>query len=259
MPLNAPVDGWAERRCWILGASTGIGAALAEALVAAGARVALSARTPERLEALAEKLGRDRTFVLPLDIRDEAAVQAAASAIRSHWAGLDLVVVMAGDYTPMRAWNVDLAAARRMIDVNLAGAFNTLHAVVPEFVAQRRGHLVLVSSVAGYRGLPQGLVYGPTKAALINLAESLWLDLAPKGVGVTVVNPGFVRTPLTAGNDFRMPALIEPPEAAREIMAGLARGDFEIHFPRRFTRWLKLLRLLPYRLYFPAIRKATGL
>ena len=259
MALNAPIDDWRGRRCWIVGASTGIGAALAEGLAAAGARVALSARTPERLEALAQRLGADRTLVLPLDVRNEVALKAAALALRSHWGGLDLVVVMAGDYTPMRAWNLDLVAARRMIDTNLAGAFNTLAAVVPAFVAEGRGHVVLVSSVAGYRGLPKGIVYGPTKAALINLAEALWLDLAPRGVGVTVVNPGFVRTPLTAQNDFEMPALIEPPEAAREIMRGLARGDFEIHFPRRFTRWLKMLRLLPYRLYFPAIRKATGL
>ena len=123
---------------------------------------------------------------------------------------------------------------------------------------QRAGTLALVSSVAGYRGLPKSLVYGPTKAALINLAETLYLDLSPKGVGVCVINPGFVKTPLTAGNDFRMPALISPEEAAREIVAGLARGAFEIHFPRRFTRWLKVMRLLPYRLYFPAIRRLIG-
>ena len=125
--------------------------------------------------------------------------------------------------------------------------------------AQGERHDRLVSSVAGYRGLPKSLVYGPTKAALINLTETLYLDLHPKGLGVCVVMPGFVKTPLTAQNDFRMPALIEPDEAAREIVAGLERGDFEIHFPRRFTGWLKLMRLLPYRLYFPAIRRMTGL
>lgn len=258
MSLNPPIGDWRGRRCWIVGASSGIGAALARELAARGARMALSARSAERLQALAGELPHGAAAVMPLDVRDAAAVEAAAASLRSRWGGLDTVVVMAGDYVPMRAWELDLEAERRMVEVNLGGAFHVLAAVLPSFLAERRGAVVLVSSVAGYRGLPRSLVYGPTKAALINLAEALWLDLAPRGIGVTVVNPGFVRTPLTAGNDFAMPALIEPEEAAREIEAGLARGDFEIHFPRRFTRWLKLARLLPYRLYFPAIRKATG-
>lgn len=258
MSLNPRIASWVGRRCWIVGASTGIGAALARELAGRGARVALSSRNAERLRALAQELPAGAAAVLPLDVRDAAAVEAAAVSLRSRWDGLDLVVVMAGDYVPMRAWELDLGTARRMVDVNLNGAFHVLAAALPSFLAARSGTVVLVSSVAGYRGLPKSLVYGPTKAALINLAEALWLDVAPRGIGVAVVNPGFVRTPLTAGNDFRMPALIEPEEAAREIVAGLGRGDFEIHFPRRFTRWLKLLRLLPYRLYFPAIRKATG-
>ena len=118
--------------------------------------------------------------------------------------------------------------------------------------------LGLVSSVAGYRGLPKSLAYGPTKAALINLAEALYLDLSPQGLGVSVVTPGFVETPLTAQNKFKMPALITPEQAARAMLAGWARGDFELHFPKRFTRWLKFMRLLPYRLYFPLVRKVTG-
>jgi short-subunit dehydrogenase len=167
-------------------------------------------------------------------------------------------MVMAGDYQPMRAWEVDLAAARSMVEVNLMGAFNVIAAVMPTLLRQRGGMLALVSSVAGYRGLPKSLVYGPTKAALINLAETLYIDLRPRGIGVCVVNPGFVKTPLTDQNDFRMPALISAEEAAREIVAGLGRGEFEIHFPRRFTRVLRLLRLLPYRLYFAAIRRLVA-
>lgn len=258
MSLNPRIGQWHGRRCWIVGASTGIGAALALDLAERGARVALSARNEERLRDLAARLPAGASAIHALDVRNAAAMEAAALALRSRWGGLDLVVVMAGDYVPMRAWELDLATTRRMIDVNLLGAYHALAAVVPAFLAERQGTVVLVSSVAGYRGLPKSLVYGPTKAALINLAEALWLDLSPRGIGVVVVNPGFVRTPLTAQNDFEMPALIEPEEAAREIVAGLERGDFEIHFPRRFTRWLKLLRLLPYRWYFPAIRKATG-
>jgi len=258
MALNPPIRDWKERRCWIVGASTGIGAALAERLAAAGARVALSARRAAPLEEIAARHPAGSTLVVPLDITDAPALAKAAAKIGKAWGGIDLVVMMAGEYKPMRAWDLDLAAARAMVDTNLMGAFNVLAAVVPRLVGQGSGTIALVSSVAGYRGLPKSLVYGPTKAAVINLAEALYLDLRPKGVGVCVVNPGFVRTPMTDRNDFRMPALIEPGEAADEIVAGLARGEFEIHFPKRFTRFLKVLQLLPYGRYFPAVRKATG-
>jgi short-subunit dehydrogenase len=143
--------------------------------------------------------------------------------------------------------------------VNYVGALYVLDAVLPAMLQRGSGHLSLVGSVAGYRGLPQSLAYGPTKAALINLAETLYLDLQASGVGVSLVNPGFVETPLTAGNRFSMPALISPAQAATEILAGWARGEFEIHFPKRFTLWMKTLRVLPYALYFPAVRKFTGL
>jgi short-subunit dehydrogenase len=130
---------------------------------------------------------------------------------------------------------------------------------VPTLLGQGNGAIGIVSSVAGYRGLPKALIYGASKAALINFAETLYLDLHPRGLGVYLINPGFVRTPLTARNDFRMPHLIDADQAAREIVAGIEHGDFEIHFPKAFTRQLKLLRLLPYRLYFAAVRRATGL
>lgn len=258
MPLNAPIESWEDRRCWIVGASTGIGAALAAELVSRGARVALSARRASLLEDQVARFGPERAMALPLDIRDAPALEAAARSIVERWDGLDVLVLMAGDYQPTRAWALDAAAAKATVETNLVGYFNALAAVLPHLVDRGAGTVVIVSSVAGYRGLPKSLVYGATKAALINMAETLYLDLHGKGIGVAVVNPGFVRTPLTAGNDFEMPALIEPAEAAREIVAGLARGAFEIHFPKRFTGWLKLLRLLPYGLYFPAIRRFTG-
>ncbi len=259
MALNPPIREWKDRRCWIIGASTGIGAALAEQLAATGARVAVSARRAEPLEALARRFGKSGSLALPLDITDAPALERAAARITDAWGGIDLVVLMAGEYRQMRAWELDLESARAMVEVNLMGYYNALAAVIPRLIDQGGGTLALVSSVAGYRGLPKSLVYGPTKAAVINLAETLYLDLSPKGIGVCVVNPGFVRTPMTAANEFRMPALIEPAEAATEIVAGLEKGEFEIHFPKRFTRWLKLLRLLPYGSYFPAVRRATGL
>ena len=258
MALNPPIRDWKDRRCWIIGGSTGIGAALAGRLAGLGARVAVSARRAGALEELVAAMPAGRGLALPLDITDGAALEKAAAKLAKQWHGIDLVVVMAGEYKPMRAWEIDATAARSMIEVNLVGCFNVLAAVVPRLLAQGSGTIALVSSVAGYRGLPRSLVYGPTKAAVINLAETLYLDLQPKGLGVCVVNPGFVRTPMTAQNDFRMPALIEPDEAADEIVKGLAAGEFEIHFPKRFTRFLKLLRVLPYGRYFPAVRKATG-
>ena len=128
---------------------------------------------------------------------------------------------------------------------------------MPALLARGSGHISLVGSVAGYRGLPNSLAYGPTKAALINLAETLYLDLHPKGIGVSLVNPGFVRTPLTAGNAFDMPALISPEEAAQAMLQGWARGDFELHFPKRFTLWMKALRLLPNRLFFSLVGRVA--
>jgi NADP-dependent 3-hydroxy acid dehydrogenase YdfG len=255
MPLNPSIIRWTDARCWIVGASTGIGAALAAALGAKGARVAVSARRAESLHAFAASMAPDRVGVLPLDVRDAAAFSLAATEIEHAWGGIDLVVFMAGAYQPVRAWDLRANDAREMVDINVTGVFNGLAAVMPQLLRQRSGTIALVSSVAGYRGLPKSLVYGATKAALINLAETLYLDLHDKGIGVCVVNPGFVRTPLTAANDFHMPALIEPEEAAREIIAGLERGRFEIHFPRRFTRWLKLLQLLPAGAYFRVVRR----
>jgi short-subunit dehydrogenase len=258
MALNPPIRQWKQRRCWIIGASTGIGASLAQTLLVRGARVAISARRREPLDEIAKKHG-ENTLVLPLDINDAPALERATAAIVEKWGGLDLAVFMAGDYQPMRAWELDLEVARRMIQTNILGYLNGLAPIIPLYMKQGAGTIALVSSVAGYRGLPKSLIYGPTKAAIINLAETMYMDLQPKGIGVCVVNPGFVRTPLTAGNEFKMPALIEPEEAAAEIVDGLERGQFEIHFPKRFTRFLKFMRLMPYSIYFPAIRKSTGL
>jgi short-subunit dehydrogenase len=159
----------------------------------------------------------------------------------------------------MRADDFDLAVANKIVDTNLRGTLNCLDAVLPVLIAQKQGGIGIVASVAGLSGLPQALIYGPTKAALINLCESLYLDLRPRGIGVYLINPGFVATPLTASNEFKMPSLISAQTAAQELVRGIEQGEFNIHFPRRFTNWLRLLRLLPYPWYFRIIHKVTGL
>ncbi len=258
MSLNPPISDWRDVRVWIVGASSGIGAALARALLERGARVALSARSSEDLQHAAVMHG-ERALAVPLDVTVEADIAPALQKIIATWGGVDLVVLCAGTHQPVRAWELDAGMARRMVDVNLNGVFNALPAIVQQMLLQKSGGIAVVSSVAGYGGLPTALVYGATKAALINLSETLYMDLAPRGIGVYLINPGFVKTPLTDKNTFEMPALISADEAAREMVAGFERGRFEIHFPRRFTLWLKLLRLLPYRWYFALVRKGTGL
>lgn len=256
-PLNPPLPAWPDARVWVIGASYGIGAATAQALLEAGARVALSARSMEKLQGVAG--GNPKALIEPLDFTRGADVAAAWERIRTAWGGCDLVLVVAGTHKEMRAWELTEADADALLEVNLNGPIATVAAVLPGFLAQGNGAIGLVSSVAGYRGLPRALIYGASKAALINFAETLYLDLHPKGLGVYLINPGFVKTPLTDKNKFDMPHLITAGAAAREIVAGLRRGDFEIHFPRVFTRQLKFLRLLPYRLYFTLIRRTTGL
>ncbi len=257
MSLNPPLAEWRGRSVWLVGASTGIGRATASLLHARGARVVVSARNARALDEFVA--AHPGSVGLPLDVTDRAAVAAAARQVAGERGRTDLVLYCAGHYRAMRATDFDLDEALRHVQVNQVGALNVIAAMLPVLLRQREGHLSLVSSVAGYRGLPNAIAYGPTKAALINLAEALYLDLSPQGIGVSVINPGFVETPLTAQNAFAMPALITPDQAALEIARGWAAGRFEIHFPKRFTLWLKALRHLPDALYFRAIRRATGL
>jgi len=157
---------------------------------------------------------------------------------------------------PMRAGDFDLDAVEQVVAINFNGAMRLAATVLPDL--QAGGGIAFVASVAGYRGLPKALAYGPGKAALIHFAECLHLDLAPQGIGVWLINPGFVATRLTARNDFAMPALLSPEQAALATVDGLKAGKFEIHYPKRFTRVMKLLALLPYGLYFPLVRRMTG-
>ena len=256
MPLNPPLTDWRGKTVWLVGASSGIGEATAHALHAQGATVFVSARNADALTRFTQS--HAGAVALPLDVTDRQAVSAAAQTVLS--AGpLALVMYCAGYYKALRATGFELAEMLKHSEVNYTGALYLLDAVLPTFVARQAGHISLISSVAGYGGLPNSLAYGPTKAALINLAETLYLDLHDSGIGVSLICPGFVETPLTAQNRFTMPALITPEQAAKEILQGWRQGLFDIHFPKRFTRWVKALQWLPYRAYFAAVRKITSL
>ncbi len=255
--MNRKIADWVGQRVWIIGASSGIGEATACQLLMLGARVAVSARNRGALELLADS--SPRAMACPLDVTDHASVARAGARVEAMWGGFDLVIIAAGGYQPMRATEFDLDAAKALLDLNLNGVLNCLDVALPVLLRQGSGGVAVVSSVAGFRGLPQALAYGPGKAALINLCESLYIDLHPRGIGVHLVTPGFVATPMTAQNDFAMPAVISADEAADSLIQGLERGQFHIHFPRRFTNVMRIGRLLPYRLYFWLVRKVTRL
>ena len=261
MPLNPRFADWNGQVVWLVGASTGIGRATASLLHARGAKVIVSARTASALDGFVRAHAGSQAVALDVTERQSLA-QAAAEVVEAH-GRIDLVVYSAGVFKPMRATAFDLDEALRQLQINYVGALNLLAAVLPQLLQQgaagKPGHLSLVSSVTGYRGLPTALGYGPTKAALINLAETLYLDLNPKGIGVSLINPGYVDTPATAQNDYPMPALIGADEAAKEMVRGWEHGEFEIHFPKRFTRALKLASLIGDRLYFAGVRRVTGL
>lgn len=250
--MNPKIVDWSGKRVWLVGASSGIGAALAGELARLGARVALSARSVDKLRALEI----EEALLLPCDATDTASLAGGRKTLLAAWRGVDLVIYLAGDYVPMRAGDFDLAIAEKVVTVNFNAAMRLAATALPDL--QAGGGIAFVASVAGYRGLPRALAYGPGKAALIHFAECLHLDLAPRGIGVWVINPGFVATQLTARNDFAMPALLTPEQAALATVDGLKTGKFEIHYPKRFTCVMKLLALLPYGLYFPLVRRLTG-
>lgn len=253
-----PADGCA----WVTGASSGIGRAVAVALARDGWRVAVSARGRDGLVSLIQETAglNGSVHPYPLDVTNPQDVAETYAAICRDLGPVALSILNAGIYLPVEIrGHVDPAPFAQSMQVNYMGVVHCLAPLLPDLIVRRRGHVVIVSSVTGYGGLPRAAAYGPTKAALINLAQTLWLDLSDRGIGVSVVNPGFVETPLTAQNDFRMPALLTPEQAADEILAGWAAGRFEIHFPKRFTLWVKALSHLGDASYFRAVRRATGL
>lgn len=241
---------------WIIGASTGIGRAVAEALASQGIKVAASARSVDKLKEL-EKAFPGVVTAYPLDVTDEASLKDKAAEIDANYGGLGAMLYCAAAWEPTNVQDVDPQRFATNIAVNVMGAVNVLAAIGPKMEERGKGRLGLVSSVAGYRGLPNAAEYGTTKAALIHLCESLKFKYDQSGVTMQVITPGFVDTPLTEKNEFPMPFLISAEKAAEYICKGLRGSSFEITFPKRFTFQLKLLRAIPYKLYFWMITRAT--
>ncbi len=242
---------------WITGASSGIGRALALRYAAAGHTVYASARSVDRLATLsAEAVSLSGSIqAVPLDVTDTDAVNAVVDQWIADSAVPDIAVLNAGFYSPTGLDELTLEHFEQTFAVNYMGVVKCMMALMPHYREKQTGHLVLVSSVAGYAGLPRAAAYGSSKAALINLAESMKPECDARNIKVTVVNPGFVKTPMTDLNDFNMPFQIDTDTAAERMFDGISAGKFEITFPRRFTWMLKFLRILPYPLFFPVVRQ----
>ncbi|MBU2484431.1 MAG: SDR family NAD(P)-dependent oxidoreductase [Alphaproteobacteria bacterium] len=251
-----PADGSA----WVTGASSGIGKALALELAGEGFTVYATARSEQALAELAGQSSglRGRIIAAPGDVTDTEAMAAIAERIDADGNGLALAVFNAGVYLPVHGETLKVEDFDKTFAVNLSGVVNGLVPAIARMKARGRGQVAIVSSVTGYGGMPTSAAYGATKAALINMAESLKFDLDKFGVRIQVINPGFVDTPATADNAFEMPALVQPELAAKRIARGLKSGSFEITFPRRFTYVLKALQFLPYPAYFWLMNAATG-
>ncbi|MCX5579421.1 SDR family NAD(P)-dependent oxidoreductase [Kaistia terrae] len=239
---------------WVTGGGSGIGRALALRLASDGWVVAVSARTVRDLETLAAE-APDRIHPFPLDVTDAEATLNTVALIEDRLGPIDLVVLNAGSYSRDAADQFDAAAFRATVDVNLMGTVHCLAPLLSRMLARGAGHIAVVASVVGYVGLPGAVAYGATKAALINMCEALYPQLAARNVRLSVINPGFVDTPLTQKNDFPMPFMISAEEAVDHIMAGLKSRRFEIAFPWKMALSLKLLAWLPAPLFFAVTRR----
>lgn len=239
---------------WVTGAGSGIGRALALRLAHEGWQVAVSARTAQDLATLAAE-APDHIHAFPLDVKDVEAVLETVASIEDDLGRLDLAVLNAGTYARDSAAQFDAAAFRAIVEVNLMGNVHCLAALMPRMLARGSGHIAVVSSVAGYVGLPGAAAYGASKAALINMCEALYPELAARNVRLSLINPGFVDTPLTQKNDFPMPFLISADAAVDHIMAGLISRHFENAFPWKMALSMKLLAALPARLRLAVTRR----
>ncbi|MFK7942937.1 MAG: SDR family NAD(P)-dependent oxidoreductase [Paracoccaceae bacterium] len=253
--IMRPEDG----AVWITGASGGIGRAVALNMASRGWRVYATARGAEKLEELAAEVAAFKGEIIPVpgDVTKLEDMRAAMAQIEAN-GPLALAIMNAGIYKPMRARTFSAKDAAQTFDVNLTGVANGLEPVLAHMIGRGDGHIALVASVAGYRGLPNAAAYSATKAGLIAMAEALAMDLVDLGVRISVINPGFVETEATSVNEFEMPMLMQPEEAAQKIVEGLGKPGFEIRFPWQFAAFLRAVGLLPNRAYIWAVRKVLG-
>ncbi len=248
--------------CWIIGASSGIGEALANKFYEENYDLIISARSLDKLDLIKENLlsknqNLGKILVDELDVSNRDSLQKTLAKTIVQFQKIDLVIFCSGLYKPMSAIDFDLELSKKIIDVNLVGVLNLLHLIVPQMTKQKSGHIAVIASVAGYCGLPKSFAYGASKAALINLCEGIYPELKLNGIDLSVINPGFVKTRLTDQNNFKMPFLISSKEAADVIFQDLIKKKFEIYFPKKFTFFLKILRLLPYKIFFFITKKIT--
>jgi len=242
-----------QKKIWITGASSGIGKAVAEKFAKEGWQVAVSARRKEILDQMAKD---PNISSFPLDVVDEENCKITFQKIISEFTQIDLCIFCSGTYDPKKEKEIDIKQSKFIMDVNYFGVLNCVKSVEKYFKDKKNGHISIVSSIAGYRGLPNSSGYGPSKAALNNFAESIYFDFKKYNIRVSVISPGFIKTPLTDKNDFPMPFLRSVEFAAKKIYDGLTKSNsFEIHFPKQLTLILKFLRILPYKIYLFLIYK----
>ena len=244
-----------QKKIWITGASSGIGKALAEKFAAEGWMVAVSARRKEILDEMSK---HENIFSYPLDVTNQDQIKTSFGKIIEDFNGLDLCVFSSGTYDPKLEQEINIVQNKFVMETNFFGVLYCVNAVEKYFKDKKYGHISIVSSVAAYRGLPNSSGYGPSKAALTNLTESLYFDFKKHNVRISLISPGFIKTPLTDKNDFPMPFIKSPEFAAEKMFKGLTKGKaFEIHFPKALTILLKIFRVLPYKLYLFLIDKSV--
>ena len=236
---------WSKKRYWIVGASEGLGLALAQKMSEAGASLILTARNEARLKEIASNLPNEAE-VLPLDITDLNAVRKSEKTLKN----VDGFVFCAGEYWPMPAQHWDIEKIKSMIDVNLIGALHTLDIILPIFMEKNSGHLVFTGSLAAYRGVPGALGYGSSKAAIANLSETLRYDLKDTAIKVQLMNLGFVKTRLSDKNKFKMVQIMSPEVAAGKMFSNMSKNNFSSSFPAPFSWLFRVSQLLPDSIYF---------
>ncbi len=247
--------------CLIIGASNGIGEALVKKYFNQGFDLLISSRSEDKLQQIRKKLldnnknAENKIIVFKSDVCNTKSIEDLINVAYQNFSKIDLIIFCSAIYSPTSAFLFDLEENHKIIDTNLKGAINLLHNILPKLEQQKFGHIAFVASVAGYRGLPQSFAYGASKAGLINLCEGIYPELLRKNINISVINPGFVKTRLTEKNKFTMPFIITPDKAADAIFSGLEKKHFEIHFPKKFTIFLKILRIMPNFIFLKIIKR----